>query len=160
MSRGYKNWFQFEQHYNHSVFNFYFFGKKKNSPANGLKLGLNSARWMLACVAAERVTKSPDYTGGFVCLRRRLDECQSWWASTLVTISARYDWFVGQLTPFHYVIGISGILPYNRNVTWQSFELFSVLSHGSIMLPPRQPRVFARLARWQLDYEPELSTSR
>ena len=26
----------------------------------------------LACVAAERVTKSPDYTGGFVCLRRRL----------------------------------------------------------------------------------------
>ena len=56
---------------------------KKNSPANVLKLGLNSARWILACAAAKRVTKSPDYTGGFVCLRRRLDECQSWWASTL-----------------------------------------------------------------------------
>ena len=55
---------------------------KKNSPANVLKLGLNSTRWMLASVAAERVTKSPDYTS-FVCLRRRLDECQSWWASTL-----------------------------------------------------------------------------
>ena len=82
VSRGNKNWFQFEQHYNHSVFNFYFFGKK-NSPANVFKLGLNSALWMLACVAAERVTKSPDYTGGFVCLWRRLDECQSWWASTL-----------------------------------------------------------------------------
>ena len=37
-----------------------------------------------------------------------------------------------------------------RNVTLQALELFSVLSHGSIMLPPRQPRVFARLARWQL----------
>ena len=54
-----------------------------SSPANVLKLGLNSARWMLACIAAARVTKSPDYTGGFVCLRRRLDECQSWWASTV-----------------------------------------------------------------------------
>ena len=34
----------------------------------------------------------------------------------------------------------------------QSLEIFSactILSHGSIMLPPRQPRVFARLARWQ-----------
>ena len=54
-----------------------------SSPANVLKLGLNSARWMLACIAAGHVTKSPDYTSGFVCLRRRLDECQSWWASTL-----------------------------------------------------------------------------
>ena len=26
---------------------------------------------------------------------------------------------------FHYVIGILGILPYNRNVTLQAFELFS-----------------------------------
>ena len=48
---------------------------------------------------------------------------------------------------FHYVLGISGLLPY------KSLEVFSpctVLSHGSIMLPPHQPRVFARLARWQL----------
>ena len=74
-----------------------------------------------------------------------------------VTISARYDWPVACL--FHYVIGISGILPYNRNVTLQTFfrslEIFTactVLTHGSIMLPPRQPRVFARLARWQLQY--------
>ena len=51
---------------------------------------------------------------------------------------------------FHDVIGISRILSYNRNVTLQALELFSVLSHGSIMLPPRQPCVFARLARWQL----------
>ena len=60
-----------------------YISSEKNSPANVLKLGLNSARWILACAAAERVTKSPDYTGGFVCLRRRLDECKSWWASTL-----------------------------------------------------------------------------
>ena len=71
-----------------------------------------------------------------------------------VTISARYNWPVACL--FHYVIGISGILPYNRNVTLQTFfrslEIFTactVLMHGSIMLPPRQPRIFARLARWQ-----------
>ena len=81
-----------------------------------------------------------------------------------VTISARYDWPVACL--FHYVIGISGILPYNRNVTLQTFfrslEIFTactVLTHGSIMLPPRQPRVFARLARWQLkQYIVRLST--
>ena len=36
-----------------------------------------------------------------------------------VTISARYDWPVACL--FHYVIGISGILPYKRNVTLQTF---------------------------------------
>ena len=82
-----------------------------------------------------------------------------------VTISVRYGWSVAS---FHYVIGISGILPYSRNVTLQVttgmlpyqhssraleiFTAYTVLSHGSIMLPPRQPRVFARLARWQLIY--------
>ena len=43
---------------------------------------------------------------------------------------------------FHYVNGISGMLPYKHSS-------FFPPSHGSIMLPPRQPRVFARLARWQ-----------
>ena len=43
-----------------------------------------------------------------------------------VTISARYHWSVArQSSPIHYVIGISGILPYNRNVTLQTLELFS-----------------------------------
>ena len=40
----------------------------------------------------------------------------------------------------------TGMLPYNRNATLQTLDIFSastVLSHGSIM------RVFARLARWQ-----------
>ena len=51
---------------------------------------------------------------------------------------------------FHYVIGISGILPFNRNVTLQTFlSSACTVSHGSIMPPSCQPRVFARLARWQ-----------
>ena len=39
-----------------------------------------------------------------------------------VTISARYHWCV---------IGISGILPYNRNVTLQTLELFSAYARLS-----------------------------
>ena len=43
-----------------------------------------------------------------------------------VSISARYHWSVQDNWPlFHYVIGISGILPYNRNVTLHALELFS-----------------------------------
>ena len=67
-----------------------------------------------------------------------------------VTISARYDWPVACL--FHYVIGISGILPYNRNVTLQTFfrslEIFTactVLTHGSIMLPPYEAVFISKL---------------
>ena len=73
----------------------------------------------------------------------------------------------------------AGMLPYNRNVTLQTFlsstrdfyrlhstfaRLYNAAaspasrlrSAGSlaIMLPPRQPRVFARLARWQLSSHP------
>ena len=46
----------------------------------------------------------------------------------------------------HYVIGISGILPYKHfSRTLEILVACTVLSHGSIMLPPREPRVFARL---------------
>ena len=48
---------------------------------------------------------------------------------------------------FHCVIGILGILPYKL---LEIFSASTVLLHGSIMLPPHQPRVFARLARWQM----------
>ena len=42
----------------------------------------------------------------------------------------------------------SGMLPYNHSSrSLEIFTAYTVLSHGSIMLPPRQPRVFARLAR-------------
>ena len=44
----------------------------------------------------------------------------------------------------------AGMLPYNIPLEHSRFfTAYTVLSHGSIMLPPRQPRVFARLARWQ-----------
>ena len=104
------------------VFNFYFFGKK-------IRRQMSS-----------NLVSTP------------LDECQSWWASTLGAmrpLRATIGPLQNNWPLFHYVIGISGILPYNRNVTLQALKLFSVLSHGSIMLPPRQPRVFARLVRWQ-----------
>ena len=62
-----------------------------------LKLDLYSARWM-----------------------PKLDYRRSELPGLDVTISARYHWSVArQLTP------ISGILPYNRNVTLQTLELFS-----------------------------------
>ena len=44
----------------------------------------------------------------------------------------------------------AGMLPYKHSSrALEIFTAYTVLSHGSIMLPPRQPRVFARLARWQ-----------
>ena len=67
-----------------------------------------------------------------------------------VTISARYHWSVArQLTPIplrHRNL---------RNVTLQQ-ECYLTNTRAffrlrtALMLPPRQPRVFARLARWQL----------
>ena len=52
----------------------------------------------------------------------------------------------------HYVIGISGMLPYiHVSRSLEIFPSYTILSHGSITLPPRQSRVFARLARWQKD---------
>ena len=69
-----------------------------------------------------------------------------------VTVSVRYDWSAArQGTFFPLRPGISGILPY-KHVS-RLLEIFSActeLSHGSIMLPPHQPCVFARLARWQI----------
>ena len=76
------------------------------------------------------------------------------------TISPRYDWSVArQSTSLYSTTSLesqgsyltTGILPYEH--ISRSLEIFSactMLSHNSIMLPPRQPRVFARLARWQL----------
>ena len=53
-----------------------------------------------------------------------------------VTISAGYDWSVAS---FHYVIGISGILPYSRNVTLQQeCYLTNIPLEHSRFLPPKQ----------------------
>ena len=64
-----------------------------------------------------------------------------------VTISVRYHWSVArQLTPTSLESQESylttGMLP-NKHSS------FFLPTHGSIMLPPRQPHVFARLACWQ-----------
>ena len=66
-SHGYKNWLQFEQHYSHSVFNFYFFSKKirRQMSWHVLKLDLNSARWMAKLVSID--TQSyPSLTSQFL----------------------------------------------------------------------------------------------
>ena len=100
-SRGYKNWLQFDQHCSHSVFNFYFFGNtiRRQMSWHVLKLDLNSARWMPKLV--------------------------SYAASTLQSLRATIGPLQDNWSLFHYVIGILGILPYNRNFTLQTFKLFS-----------------------------------
>ena len=57
-----------------------------------------------------------------------LNECQSWWA-----------WTIRRMRPWHHNLC--------AHVYWslEIFFAYTVLSHGSIMLLPHQPRVFARL---------------
>ena len=61
-----------------------------------------------------------------------------------VTISARCDWSVA-ISLRHWNLRNlslhSGILPYK---SLETFSACTVISHGSIMLPPHQPRGFAR----------------
>ena len=105
-SREYKNWLQFEQHYGHSVLYFYYFGKKMRRQMSWhvLKLDLNSARWMPKLVSID---------------------AQSYLALTSQSLRATIGPLQDNGPLSHYVIGISGILPYNRNVTLQTLELFS-----------------------------------
>ena len=72
-----------------------------------------------------------------------------------VTISASYNWSVAVFTTSlesqeSYLTLRNVTLQTRLSITREFFRQHSVLSHGSIMLPPHQPRVFARLARWQL----------
>ena len=71
---------------------------------NVLKLDLNSARWMpkLVSIDAQSYAASPSQS-----LRATIGPLQDNWPL------------------FHCVIGISGNLPYNRNLTLQALELFS-----------------------------------
>ena len=64
-----------------------------------LKLDLNSVRWMPKLVSYAALTSQS--------LRATVGPLQDNWSL------------------FHHVIGILGILHYNRNVTLQTFELFS-----------------------------------
>ena len=121
-----QNWLHFEQHYSRSVFNFYFFGKK-NSPANVLK---RTQTWSQLCSMNPKAGE------------HRCSELNGF----DVGISARYHWSVArQLTsysPRHWNL---------RNLTLQqecyltNSRDFFRNTHGSIMLPPRLPCVFARL---------------
>ena len=97
---------------------------RRQMSSNVLKLDLNSARWIPKLVSI----RCSELSG--------LD----------VGISARYHWSVArQLTSYslrHWNL---------RNLTLQqecylrNTRDFFRNTHGSIMLPPRQPRVFARL---------------
>ena len=72
-----KNWLQFEPHYSHSVFNFYFFGKKFAGKCPQTWSQLHSMN-----------AKAGEHRCSELC-------------SLDVTISARYDWSVArQLTYF------------------------------------------------------------
>ena len=109
-------------------FNFYFFSKKirRQMSSNVLKLDLNPK-------AGEHRRSE---LGG-------LD----------VGISARYHWSVArQMTSFplrHW--NLTNLTLQQECYLTNTRAFFPpVLSHGSIMLPPRQPRVFARLSLWQL----------
>ena len=87
-----------------------------------------------------------------------LDECQSWWASTLRAMRPwRHNLCTLRLVRRKTIDLVSttslesqesylttGMLPYKHSSFFPP-----ALSHGSIMLLPRQPRIFARLARWQ-----------
>ena len=103
-SRGHKNWLQFEQHYSHSVL-----------------ISISSVK--------QFVGKCPDTYSNLISTP--LDECQSWWVSTLratrpsQSLRATIGPLQDNWSLFHYVIGILGILPCNRNVTLQTLELFS-----------------------------------
>ena len=85
-----------------------------------------------------------------------LDECQSWRYAALTLQSLRVT--IGPLQASTTSLEsqesylTTGMLPYKHSSrALEIFTAYTVLSHGSIMLPPRQPRVFARLARWQLN---------
>ena len=128
-SCGYKNWLQFE-HYTHSVFNFYFFGK--NSPANVLT---RTQTWSQL--------RSMDAKAWVSTLRATRPWRHNLCALPLVRCKT-IDPFSTTSSESQESYLTTGMLPYKHSS-------FFPPTHGSIMLTPRQPRVFARLARWQLE---------
>ena len=130
-----------EQHYSHSVFNFYFFGKKvrRQMSWHVLKLDLNSARWMPKLVSID---------------------AQSYPALTSQSLCATIDPLQDNWPLFHYVIGISGILLYNRNVILQGLELFSAYArlYNAAASPASRLRSAGPLAIIQYDTAQHNST--
>ena len=87
-----------------------------------------------------------------------LDECQSWWALTIRDMRPWHynlcalwlvrcklplrHWNLRNLTLQQECYLTTGMLPYKHSSrALEIFTAYTVLSHGSIMLPPRQPRV-------------------
>ena len=97
-----------------------------------LKLDLNSARWMPKLVVSIDAQSYPALTS----------------QSLRATIGALQDnWPL-----FHYVIGISGISPHNRNVTLQTLELFSAYArlYNAAASPASRLRSAVSLAKTRL----------
>ena len=123
-SHAYKNWLQFEQHY---------------TPLSWINFG-----------------KCPDKYSNLISTP--LIGCQSWWASTLRATRPRHHNLCAfplvcckTIDPYSTTLSKSqesylttGMLPYKHSTS------FFPPTHSSIMLPPCQPRIFARLSRWQL----------
>ena len=92
-----------------------------------LKLDLNSARWMPKLVSIN---------------------AQSYQVLTSQSLRATIGPLQDNWPLFHYIIGISGILPYNRNVTLQTLELFSAYAqlYNAAASPASRLRLAASLA--------------
>ena len=90
-----------------------------------LKLDLNSARWMPKLVSIDAQS--------YPALKSPLVHCKTIDPFSTTSSESQESYLT------------TGMLPYKHS------SFFSP-THGSIMLPPRQPRVFARLARWQLSW--------
>ena len=96
-----------------------------------LKLDLNSARWMPKLVSID---------------------AQSYPALTLQSLRATIGPLQDDWPLFHYIIGISGILPYNSNVTLQTLELFTAYArlYNAASLPASRLRSAGSLATTRL----------
>ena len=69
----------------------------------------------------------------------------------------RFNWLtivtplVSGESTFHQVTGYElRVMLFEARSTIENFSAFCQVLRGSILLPPRHPRVFARMARWQL----------
>ena len=104
-----------------------FAGKCPDTYSN---LILNSTRWMPKLVSIDAQSYA---TLTSQSLRATIGPLQDNWSLSTTSSESQESYLT------------TGMLPYKHSS-------FIPPAHGSIMLPPRQPRVFARLSRWQSVY--------
>ena len=109
---------------------------RKKSPANVLKLDLNSARWMPKLVSIDAQSYAA-WRHNLCALR--LVRCKPIDLFCTTSLESQESYLTTGMLPCQH---------FSRSL--EIFSACTVLSHGFIMLPPRQPRVFARLACWQI----------